>query len=365
MSPSQACPTCIVEVRTIGVWSHPHPRTSMAEVSSPAPLRTATLAGSASAITAMRGPGTTAVTPGARRPPTGRRFGLVPPHRGVAHQDAGDVGDRIARPGRQQADLDPEVPGTGAGGGGPGRGTPDGSRRDTVRTDDDGAGGVGGGLDAHRVLERRVVRRVDRSGRAPGTQVRVRRPRRAAGAPIHDATDHGLEALAAVHHARFLAVPRDGIRALGGRRPSGGSRVALRDRVHWFPAGGPRGGDPARPAATIRAELGRYAMDTMTPIGDGMGGRRRRATPPPRLRTSCCWARRRPMRSAVLRVTTPGRTSSEVVAIPTMLQSLLRVPAEAGVSLPLSSTRRPPRQRHAGLLLGRSGVFYVLQSTPA
>ncbi len=39
---------------------------------------------------------------------------------------------------------------------------------------------------------------------------------------------------------------------------------------YWFPAvAGPRGGDPDRPAATIRAELGRYAMDTMTPIGAG------------------------------------------------------------------------------------------------
>jgi acetoin utilization deacetylase AcuC-like enzyme len=40
--------------------------------------------------------------------------------------------------------------------------------------------------------------------------------------------------------------------------------------AYWFPAvAGRRGGDPQRPAATIRAELGRFAMDTMTPIGDG------------------------------------------------------------------------------------------------
>ena len=97
MSPSQARPTCMVEVRTIGVRSHPSSRTSMAEVSSPAPLRTATPAGNASAMSATGGPGTTAVTP-ARDTAAGRRVGLVAPHRGVAHQDAGDVGDRVAGP---------------------------------------------------------------------------------------------------------------------------------------------------------------------------------------------------------------------------------------------------------------------------
>ena len=35
------------------------------------------------------------------------------------------------------------------------------------------------------------------------------------------------------------------------------------------PVGGRHGGDPTRPAATIRGEIGRYAMDTMTCIGAG------------------------------------------------------------------------------------------------
>ena len=86
---------------------------------------------------------------------------------------------------------------------------------------------------------------------------------------VHDAADHGLDALAAVHDARFLAVLETAYErwVADGHLEDPGSPYAI---AYWFPAvAGRRGGDPERPAATIRAELGRYAMDTMTPIGDG------------------------------------------------------------------------------------------------
>jgi acetoin utilization deacetylase AcuC-like enzyme len=92
---------------------------------------------------------------------------------------------------------------------------------------------------------------------------------RAAGAPIHDATDHGLDAVAAIHDARFLALLETAYErwVADGHLEDPGSPYAI---AYWFPAvAGRSGGDPARPVATIRAELGRYAMDTMTPIGDG------------------------------------------------------------------------------------------------
>ena len=92
---------------------------------------------------------------------------------------------------------------------------------------------------------------------------------RSAGATLHDAVDHGLEALRAVHDERFLslvATAYDGWVA-DGHLDEPGAPYAT---PYWFPAvAGSRGGDPARPAATVRAELGRYAMDTMTPIGPG------------------------------------------------------------------------------------------------
>ena len=60
---SHARPTCIVDVSRIGVSSTPHSRTWMAEVSSPAPLSTATPAARPWRTTSLTGPGTMAVTP--------------------------------------------------------------------------------------------------------------------------------------------------------------------------------------------------------------------------------------------------------------------------------------------------------------
>jgi acetoin utilization deacetylase AcuC-like enzyme len=92
---------------------------------------------------------------------------------------------------------------------------------------------------------------------------------RAAGMPVHEAVDHGLEPLLAVHDARFLDVFARAHAAwvADGHLDDPGTPYAT---AYFFPAvGGRHGGDPARAAATIRAELGRYAMDTMTSIGEG------------------------------------------------------------------------------------------------
>jgi acetoin utilization deacetylase AcuC-like enzyme len=92
---------------------------------------------------------------------------------------------------------------------------------------------------------------------------------RAAGMPIHEAVDHGLEPLLAVHDPRFLDVFARAHAAWidDGHLEDPGAPYAT---AYFFPAvAGRHGGDPARPAATIRAELGRYAMDTMTSIGEG------------------------------------------------------------------------------------------------
>ena len=52
---SQARPTCIVDVSRIGVSNRPHSHTWIAEVSSPAPLSTATPAGRPSRTTSVTG----------------------------------------------------------------------------------------------------------------------------------------------------------------------------------------------------------------------------------------------------------------------------------------------------------------------
>jgi acetoin utilization deacetylase AcuC-like enzyme len=90
-----------------------------------------------------------------------------------------------------------------------------------------------------------------------------------AGATIHPAIDHGLDPLLAVHDARFLDVLEHAHErwVADGHLDDPGAPYAT---AYFFPAvAGGRGGSPDRPAVTIRAELGRYAMDTMTSVGDG------------------------------------------------------------------------------------------------
>ena len=91
----------------------------------------------------------------------------------------------------------------------------------------------------------------------------------AAGAPMVQATDHGLDALLRVHDLQFLRV----LRTAHQRWVADGhlEQAAIPYVTPYFfpPVAGPRGGVRGRGAATIRAEIGFYAMDTMTCIGEG------------------------------------------------------------------------------------------------
>jgi acetoin utilization deacetylase AcuC-like enzyme len=90
-----------------------------------------------------------------------------------------------------------------------------------------------------------------------------------AGATVHVAAAHGIGPLLAVHDARFLDVLATAYErwVSDGHHEDPGAEYVT---AYVFPAvAGRHGGDPARPAATIRAEIGRFAMDTMTAIGPG------------------------------------------------------------------------------------------------
>jgi acetoin utilization deacetylase AcuC-like enzyme len=83
----------------------------------------------------------------------------------------------------------------------------------------------------------------------------------AAGAAIHPATDHDDEPVLAVHSADYLDFLRrahDDWVAAGHDRDPGQPDVI----PYFFDRSGQR-------ATAIRAEVGRWAMDTMTPIGAG------------------------------------------------------------------------------------------------
>ena len=91
----------------------------------------------------------------------------------------------------------------------------------------------------------------------------------AAGARMVEAEDHGLEALLRVHDERFLDVLRSAHQrwVADGHLESPG--IPYVTPYFFPPVAGPRGGNRSRGAATIRAEIGFYAMDTLTCIGAG------------------------------------------------------------------------------------------------
>jgi len=91
----------------------------------------------------------------------------------------------------------------------------------------------------------------------------------AAGAPIVEARDHGLDALSRVHDERFLTVLQTAHErwVADGHLESPG--IPYVTPYFFPPVAGPHGGDRLRGAATIRAEIGFYAMDTLTCIGEG------------------------------------------------------------------------------------------------
>lgn len=91
----------------------------------------------------------------------------------------------------------------------------------------------------------------------------------ASGARLVEAADHGLDALLRVHDERFLTVLESAHRrwVADGHLESPGIPYVT---PYFFPrVAGSHGGDRSRGAATIRAEIGFYAMDTMTCIGEG------------------------------------------------------------------------------------------------
>jgi acetoin utilization deacetylase AcuC-like enzyme len=91
----------------------------------------------------------------------------------------------------------------------------------------------------------------------------------AAGATMIEAEDHGLTALLRVHDERFLAVLQTAHQrwVADGHCESPGMPYVT---PYFFPSVADRhGGNRQRGAATIRAEIGFYAMDTMTCIGAG------------------------------------------------------------------------------------------------
>ena len=118
MRPSQALPTCMVEVSTIGVSRTP----DSAHLD-----RGRELAGTVEDRHAGRPRGRQRPQrcpaghdgrdAGAGHAPAHRGIGLVPPDGGVTDEHSRHIGDGIERPRREQADLDAQVPGAGAGAG--------------------------------------------------------------------------------------------------------------------------------------------------------------------------------------------------------------------------------------------------------
>jgi acetoin utilization deacetylase AcuC-like enzyme len=91
----------------------------------------------------------------------------------------------------------------------------------------------------------------------------------AEGAPLVEALDHGLDAMLRVHDERFLTVLRTAYQrwVADGHLETPGIPYVT---PYFFPPVAERGGGTRlRGAATIRAEIGFYAMDTMTCIGEG------------------------------------------------------------------------------------------------
>jgi acetoin utilization deacetylase AcuC-like enzyme len=86
-----------------------------------------------------------------------------------------------------------------------------------------------------------------------------------AGAPLHDAAPHGDEVVTAVHAPElvgFLAGAHDAWVAAGHPDDPGQPDVV----PYVFPSPTMRS---IRPPATVRADVGRFATDTMTPVGPG------------------------------------------------------------------------------------------------
>ena len=175
-----------------------------------------------------------------------------------------------------------------------------------------------------------------------------------AGAGIVESTQHGVEAIARVHDQRFLDVMA-GIHDWWLR--DGDGLPPYVTPYYFPPVAGAHGGRIDRRPATSRAEIGRYAMDTMTLIGAGTWtaavaavDARVDSSRPRRRRSSC--------RVRDLAAARPSRRSSVL-----RRELLPQQRRRRGGTLPRgwrepSGARRhrcTPWQRNAGHLLERSG----------
>ncbi len=91
----------------------------------------------------------------------------------------------------------------------------------------------------------------------------------AARAPLVEAAHHGLDTLRRVHDEQYLTVLQTAYErwVADGHLESPG--IPYVTPYFFPPVAGQHGGDRHRRTATIRAEIGFYAMDTLTCIGQG------------------------------------------------------------------------------------------------
>jgi len=91
----------------------------------------------------------------------------------------------------------------------------------------------------------------------------------AAGAQMVEADDHGLDALLRVHDERFIEVLQTAYQRWIADGHLEAPGIPYVTPYFFPPVAAQHGGSRLRGAATIRAEIGFYAMDTMTCIGEG------------------------------------------------------------------------------------------------
>jgi len=106
------------------------------------------------------------------------------------------------------------------------------------------------------------------SDETPARGDHLRDAMEAAGATMHPATDHGDAPVLAVHTPDYLAfLGRAHAEWLAAGHHLDPGQPDVVPYVFSLPQA--TSGRPVPPAAAIRAEIGRYAVDTMTPIGAG------------------------------------------------------------------------------------------------
>ncbi len=89
----------------------------------------------------------------------------------------------------------------------------------------------------------------------------------AAGAQVHEPIDHGLGPVIAVHRPELVSFLAEAhLRWVDAGHPDDGQPDVV---PYVFALPQATSGRPCPPAAAIRAEVGRFAVDTMTPVGEG------------------------------------------------------------------------------------------------